>query len=81
MTVEMQTIKAVTDRSPTFLKEAYSLHGIVDLVNGERWINRGDRFIRFDGASFVVCIKTIDSTINVRKFNNMRSAVNCAKRV
>ena len=76
----MQMVKAVTNRHPTFLKEAYKLDGVVDLVNDERWINHGDRFIRFDGLSFVVCIKT-DNPINVRKFDNLRSAVNCANRI
>ena len=76
----MQMVKAVTNRHPKFLKEAYKLDGVVDLVNDERWISHGDRFIRFDGLSFVVCIKA-DNPISVRKFNNLRSAVNCAKRV
>lgn len=76
----MQMIKAVTNRHPKFLKEAYKLDGVVDLVNDERWISHGDRFIRFDGLSFVVCIKA-DNPINVRKFDNLRSAVNCANRV
>lgn len=75
-------VKAVTNRHPKFLKEAYKLDGVVDLVNDERWISHGDRFIRFDGnsQSFVVCIKA-DNPINVRKFDNLRSAVNCANRV
>ncbi len=60
----MQQVKAVTNRHPKFLKEAYKLDGIVDLVNDERWISHGDRFIRFDGLSFVVCIKT-DNPISV----------------
>jgi hypothetical protein len=76
----MQMVKAVTNRHPKFLKEAYKLDGVVDLVNDERWISHGDRFIRFDGLSFVVCIKA-DNPINVRKFDNLRSAVNCANRV
>ena len=76
----MQMVKAVTNRHPTFLKEAYKLDGVVDLVNDERWISHGDRFIRFDGLSFVVCIKA-DNPISVRKFNNLRSAVNCANRI
>ncbi len=76
----MQQVKAVTNRHPKFLKEAYKLDGIVHLVNDERWISHGDRFIRFDGLSFVVCIKT-DNPISVRKFDNLRSAVNCAKRI
>lgn len=76
----MQMVKAVTNRHPKFLKEAYKLDGVVDLVNDERWISHGDRFIRFDGLSFVVCIKA-DNPINVRKFDNLRSAVNCANRI
>lgn len=77
----MQPVKAVTNRHPKFLKEAYNMDGVVDLVNDERYLGRGDRFIRFDGVSFVVCIKTADTLISVRKFDNLRSAVNCAKRV
>lgn len=76
----MQMVKAVTNRHPTFLKEAYALDGIVDLVNDDRYLAHGDRYIRFDGISFVVCIKT-DKPISVRKFSNLRSAVNCARRV
>lgn len=75
-------IRAVTDRHPVFLKEAYALDGIVDLINDERWVKHGDRFIRFDRdtLSFVVCIKS-DTPIRVRRFNNLRSAVNCARRI
>lgn len=77
----MQPVKAVTNRHPVFLKEAYKMDGVVDLINDERYLGRGDRFIRFDGLSFVVCIKTADASISVRKFDNLRGAVNCAKRV
>ncbi len=78
----MQQVKAVTNRHPKFLKEAYKLDGTVDLVNDERYIGFGQRFIRFDdkSESFVVCIKT-DVPIRVGKFDNLRSAVNCANRI
>jgi hypothetical protein len=74
-------IKAITNRHPVFLKQAYQLDGIVDLINDERHLARGDRFIRFDNLSFVVCIKTADASIRVSSFNNLRSAINCAGRV
>ncbi|NBS68660.1 hypothetical protein EBT31_07060 [bacterium] len=77
----MQTVKAITDRHPIFLKEAYKMDGIVDLIDDERYLARGDRFVRFDAPSFVVCIKTADASIKVSKFNNLRSAVNYARRV
>lgn len=74
-------MKAITNRHPVFLKQAYQLDGIVDLINDERYLARGDRFVRFDDPSFVVCIKTADASIKVSKFNNLRSAVNYARRV
>lgn len=79
----MKTIRAVTDRHPVFLKQAYSLDGIVDLVNDERYLGHGERYIAFerDSLSFMVYIKTTDGPIKVKRFNNLRSAVNCAQRV
>jgi hypothetical protein len=79
----MRTVKAVTHRHPAFLKEAYKLDGIVHLIDDERFISLGDRFITFDpqSLSFVVCIKASSQSVKVRKFNNLCSAVNCANRV
>lgn len=74
-------IKALTNRHPVFLKQAYQLDGIVDLINDERHLGTGERFIRFDDPAFVVCIKTIEQPIRMCKFNNLRSAVNYARRV
>jgi hypothetical protein len=74
-------VKAVTHRNPRFLKEAYKLDGIVDLINDERYIPHGDTFIGFDpGDGFSVYIKTIDASVRVRCFNDLLSAVNCARR-
>ena len=74
-------VKAVTHRSPRFLKEAYKLDGIVDLINDERYIPHGDTYIGFDpGDGFSVYIKTIDASVRVRCFNDLLSAVNCARR-
>lgn len=79
----MQSVKAVTHRHPTFLKEAYKMDDILRLVNDERFIAHGDRFIRFDpeALSFCVLIKTTDRAVLVRKFNNLHGAINCARRV
>lgn len=79
----MTKVKAVTHHHHKFLKQAYKMDGIVDLVNDERYLSLGDRYIRFDPASqtFVVCIKTVDQALRVRAFDNLISAVNCAKRV
>lgn len=78
----MRTVKAVTHRNPVFLKEAYKLDGIVDLINDERHVPFGDRFIGFDpGAGFVVYIKTLDASIKARCFNSLLSAVNYARRM
>ena len=78
----MRTVKAVTHRNPVFLKEAYKLDGIVDLINDERHVPFGDRFIGFDpGAGFVVYIKTLDASVKVRCFDSLLSAVNCARRI
>ena len=78
----MTPAKAVTNRHPVFLKAAYK-HGLmVDLFNDERWFSPGDKYIRFDPStqSFVVCIKTTDRPLTVRIFDNMMSAINCARR-
>lgn len=79
----MQPVKAITDRHPIFLKEAYKMDGIVDLIDDERHLSHGDRYISFDrdGLTYSVCIKTTDGPIRVRKFTNLHSAVNCARRV
>ena len=75
-------VKAVTHHHPNFLKQAYKMDSMVDLVNDERYLSHGDRYIRFDAdrQSFVVCIKTIDQPLRVRAFDNLLSAVNCARR-
>lgn len=75
-------IKAVTHHHPKFLKEAYKLDGTVDLVNDERYIPHGERYIGFDPKSqhFIVYIKSIDRSMRVRGFKDMISAVNCARR-
>ena len=57
------------------------MDGIVDLINDERYIPFGDKYIGFDpGAGFVVYIKTIDTPVRVRCFETLLSAVNCARR-
>ena len=76
----MKPVKAITNRHPKFLKEAYKLDGIVDLINDERYLSYGDRFIRFDGGAFAVLIKT-DTPVQINKFDNLMSAVNCARRI
>ena len=79
----MSPVKAITNRHPIFLKEAYKMDGIVDLIDDERYLSHGDRYIAFDkdGLTFSVCIKTLDGPIRVRKFNNLHGAVNCARSV
>ena len=79
----MSPVKAITNRHPIFLKEAYKMDGIVDLIDDERYLSHGDRYIAFDkdGLTFSVCIKTLDGPIRVRKFNNLHGAVYCARSV
>jgi len=77
----MKTIRAVTNRHPVFLKQAYALDGIVDLVDDERYLGHGERYIVFDGLAFSVYIKTTDGPLRANTFNNLRSAVNYARRV
>jgi hypothetical protein len=79
----MKTIRAVTNRHPVFLNQAYALDGIVDLVDDERHLGHGERYINFDrdGLVFVVYIKTTDGPIKAKTFTNLRSAVNYARRV
>ena len=59
------------------------MSGTVDLVNDERYLGIGDRYIKFDPDTqrFAVMIHTTDRPLRVRVFNNLISAVNCAKRV
>ena len=54
----------------------------IDLVNDERYLSLGDRYIKFDSERkrFAVYIKS-DTPMRVRVFNNIISAVNCARRV
>lgn len=79
----MTKVKAVTHHHPKFLKSAYAMDGMVDLVNDDRYLAQGDRYIKFDRdtLSFVVCIKTDEFPLRVRAFDNLLSAVNCARRV
>ena len=79
----MNPVRAVTHHHWKFLKEAYKLDGTVDLVNDERYIHHGERYIAFDAERlhFIVYIKSTDRQIYVRGFNDLLSAVNCARRV
>jgi len=77
----MKTIRAVTSRHPVFLKQAYALDGIVDLVDDDRYLGHGERYIAFDGLDFAVYIKTTDGPLRAKTFTNLRSAVNYARRV
>lgn len=79
----MRMVKTVTHHHHKFLKQAYKLGDTVDLVNDERYLSHGDRYIRFDPdtLTFVVCIKTSDRSLRVRAFDNLISALNCARRV
>lgn len=78
----MRKIKAVTHHHPVFLKAAYKADASVDLINDERHLGLGDRFIGFDSAreNFAVFIKTTGGSVKVRVFDNLMSAVNCARR-
>lgn len=74
-------VKAITHRNPRFLKEAYKLDASVDLINDERYIPHGDTFIAFkEDSGFAVYVKTLDASIRIRCFDNLLSAVNCARR-
>jgi hypothetical protein len=74
-------VKALTHHHWKFLKQAYKHE--VDLVNDERYLKVGDRFIRFliDTERFVVCIKTMDGSIPVRSYTKITAAINAAQRV
>lgn len=76
-------IKAVTHHHPVFLKQAYAHSAIVDLVNHERYLSIGDRYIKFDPDKlrFNVMINLTDHQRKVRAFDNIVSAVHCARRV
>lgn len=78
----MVRIKAVTHHHPKFLKQAYKADAVVDLVNDERYLAVGDKYIGFDPTpqDFVVYLKTTAGPLRVRKFDNLISAVNCARR-
>lgn len=74
--------KAVTHHHHTFLKQAYKHDELIELVSHERYLAHGDRYIKFDPVSgrFGVFIHTTDEPVRVRQFNDLLSAVNCARR-
>jgi hypothetical protein len=79
----MQTTKAITHHHHAFLKAAYRWSNLVDLVNDERYLSHGDTYIKFDPQSlrFIVMVHTANLPIRVRMFDNLLSAINCARRV
>ena len=79
----MTPVKAVTHHHPKFLKDAYKMSHSVDLVNDERYLTVGDRYIKFDPdrSTFGVYIHSTDRPLKVRVFNDLAGAVNCARRV
>lgn len=79
----MLKAKAVTHHHHLFLKQAYKHDSLVELVNDERYLAHGDRYIKFDPktCTFGVFIHTSDRPVRVRKFENLLSAVNCARRL
>lgn len=78
----MSKVKAVTHHHPLFLKAAYKADAVVDLINDESHLAIGDRYIGFDSGreSFAVYVKTTCGPMRVRAFDNLASAVNCARR-
>jgi len=45
-------IKCITNRHPRFLKEVYKHDVLIDLQNDERFIKRGEPFIRWDDGAW-----------------------------
>lgn len=50
----MQKVKAITDHRPSFLKDAYKHDNLVELMNDERFIDVGERYIKYTPKSWKV---------------------------
>ena len=51
----MFEVKAITNRHPTFLKQAYK-HERIKLYNDDRFFKVGDRYIKFDPDDQRFCV-------------------------
>lgn len=50
----MIKIKAITDHRPDFLKAAYKYDNLIDLMNHERFIKAGERYIKYSPDAWKV---------------------------
>lgn len=68
-------VKCITNRNPTFLKEAYKYSNLVDLQNDERFIEPNEKFIQYDGVWQVWRMPKDKRPKLVGRFDNLMSAV------
>jgi len=77
----MTVTKAICNHHPVFLKQAYK-GDVVQLVDHERHLSTGDRYIKFDPARlrFKVMVHATDYEYLVGSYDNLASAINKARR-
>lgn len=67
-------IKCITNRHPRFLKEAYAHDVLIDLQNDERFIKKGEPFIRWDHGAWDL-FKMDDPPRMMGRYENLGRAV------
>jgi hypothetical protein len=67
-------IKCITNRHPRFLKEVYKHDVLIDLQNDERFIKRGEPFIRWDDGAWDLW-RMADPPRMMGRFENLGRAV------
>ena len=50
----MVKVKAITDHRPTFLKTVYKYDNLIEIMNHERFINVGEKYIKYSPESWTV---------------------------
>ena len=50
----MVKVKAITDHRPTFLKTVYKYDNLIELMNHERFIDVGEKYIKYSPESWKV---------------------------
>jgi hypothetical protein len=73
--------KAITHHHHNFLKAAYKYDNIIDLVNHERFLRTGERYIKFEPPKRFIVMIMQDIPRRVRIFDNIISAIFCARNI
>lgn len=69
-------VKTITQSDPTFLKIAYANDHLIDLQNHERFVNTGEKFMRYDNGIWKVYKMTPDRIPRLYgKFKTLHTAI------